>query len=154
MIIVTNPGQLPPPGKTFGSVDHPCRDEIRYEADWTVGTEHFKGVVAQAHAVIMSNFGVPTLTTNGSDVITTFTATLTGTTTIALGEPVDNELSLNGSISVRIYGKALATTGTFLAKVESMSFTSTELPSPSGWTRFTTPWARSRSRISTTGRIP
>jgi chitodextrinase len=123
-VVVTDPSVLPPPGSTVGWVDHPCSHDLLYVPDWYVNGQHFHDVFARAHNAILTDIGTPTMTTSGSDVLSTFAATLHVDASVVVGYPQDPPmpLALPGSITARFIGKAGKTTGTFLIKVETMSF--------------------------------
>ncbi len=126
-VVVSNPNVLPPPGDQFGWVDHPCTDQVRFEANWLLPTgETFIGTAVLANSMMVSEFGTPVMRTEGSDVITTFDATLDATVTTLFGEVQSHPLHvlLPGEMSVRLVGKAGKVTGAFLVVVEDMTFSS------------------------------
>jgi hypothetical protein len=131
-VVVTDPNMLPPPGTSVGWVDHPCSHELLYHPHWIVNGHDFNAVFAQAHDAILTDIGTPTLTTQGSDVLSTFSATLHVAATVVAGITVSTPLALAlpGTITARFVGKAGKTTGTFLVKIESMNFSATlyEIP--------------------------
>ena len=124
-VVVTNPNLLPPPGDQFGWVDHPCTDQVRFDANWVFpGGQTFNGTAVIAHSMIVSELGTPAMRTEGNDVITTFAATLDARITalfdVAQASPLRK--LLQGEMSVRLIGKAGKVTGVFLVIVEAMTF--------------------------------
>ncbi len=126
-VVVTDPTVLPPPGSSAGWVGRPCSHDVLFVPDWYVNGEHFNDVFARAHDAIVSGIGTPTMTTVGSDVLSTFNATLHLAAPVVVGLTLDvpMALALPGTITARFIGKAGKTTGTFLIKIESMSFAAT-----------------------------
>jgi hypothetical protein len=124
-ITVNNPTVLPPAGNIFGWVDSPCATQVRFDADWSLpGGQHYTGIIAEADSMIVSDIGTPALRTEGSDVLSTFGATLRARITTMDGQPLAHPaiVSIPGQMTVRLVGKAGRTTGVFLIVLEDMTF--------------------------------
>jgi hypothetical protein len=124
-VIVSNPTVLPPPGPQFGWVDRPCATEVRYQADWLLPNGgRFTGTILVANSMVVSDLGAPRMQTDGSDVVTTFSANLDATVTTLEGQVLAHPMvvELPGEMTVRLVGKVGKTTGTFLVTVEALTF--------------------------------